>query len=98
MQQDVHEPTATVREALQFSAKLRQPDDVSDAAKQAYAEEIISLLELEPLADALIGEPGDGGINVEQRKRVTIGVELAAKPSALLFLDEVSQLARYLGL
>lgn len=98
MQQDVHEPTATVREALQFSAKLRQPDDVSDAAKQAYVEEIISLLELEPLADALIGEPGDGGINVEQRKRVTIGVELAAKPSALLFLDEVSQLARYLGL
>jgi ABC-type multidrug transport system ATPase subunit/ABC-type multidrug transport system permease subunit len=98
MQQDVHEPTATVREALQFSAKLRQPADVSNAAKQAYVEEIISLLELEPLADALIGEPGDGGISVEQRKRVTIGVELAAKPSALLFLDEVSQNGMVLGL
>lgn len=28
------------------------------------------------------------GLNVEQRKRLTIGVELAAKPSLLLFLDE----------
>ncbi|GKZ52077.1 hypothetical protein AbraIFM66951_010772, partial [Aspergillus brasiliensis] len=54
----------------------------------AFVDEIISLLELEPIADALVGEPGDGGLNVEERKRVTIGVELAAKPSALLFLDE----------
>jgi ABC-type multidrug transport system ATPase subunit len=28
------------------------------------------------------------GLNVEQRKRLTIGVELAAKPGLLLFLDE----------
>jgi ATP-binding cassette subfamily G (WHITE) protein 2 (SNQ2) len=89
MQQDVHEPTATIREALQFSAKLRQSPDISDKQKKAYVEEVISLLELGPIADALIGQPGDGGLNVEQRKRVTIGVELAARPSALLFLDEV---------
>jgi ABC-type multidrug transport system ATPase subunit len=89
MQQDVHEPTATIREALQFSAKLRQSPDISDKQKEAYVEEVISLLELGPLANALIGQPGDGGLNVEQRKRVTIGVELAARPSALLFLDEV---------
>jgi len=30
----------------------------------------------------------DSGLNVEQRKRLTIGVELAAKPALLLFLDE----------
>jgi ATP-binding cassette subfamily G (WHITE) protein 2 (SNQ2) len=29
--------------------------------------------------DALIGEPGNG-LGVEQRKRVTIGVELVSKP------------------
>jgi ATP-binding cassette subfamily G (WHITE) protein 2 (SNQ2) len=91
MQQDVHEPTATIREALQFSAKLRQPASVSIKRKEADVEEVISLLELDSIADALIGEPGDGGLSVEQRKRVTIGVELAAKPSALLFLDEVSR-------
>ena len=28
------------------------------------------------------------GLNVEQRKRLTIGVEMAAKPALLLFLDE----------
>lgn len=91
MQQDVHEPNATVREALQFSALMRQPKSVPDAEKLAHVEEIISLLELAPIADAIIGKPGIGGLGVEERKRVTIGVELAAKPSALLFLDEVSR-------
>jgi ABC-type multidrug transport system permease subunit len=88
MQQDVHEPKATVREALEFSARLRQPRDVPDEEKTAYVEHIIHLLELEAIADALIGEPGDGQLGVEERKRVTIGVELAARPSSLLFLDE----------
>jgi len=34
-----------------------------------------------------VGVPGEG-LNVEQRKRLTIGVELSAKPELLLFLDE----------
>ncbi|KAI5478639.1 ABC transporter [Pseudohyphozyma bogoriensis] len=86
-QQDVHEYTATVREAMRFSAYLRQPAHVSKAEKDAYVEEIIALLELEDFADAMIGFPGFG-LDVEARKRVTIGVELAAKPQLLLFLDE----------
>ncbi|KAI5285157.1 hypothetical protein KEM54_000777, partial [Ascosphaera aggregata] len=86
-QLDVHEPTQTVREALQFSAELRQPYETPREEKLAYVEEIISLLELENLADAIIGYP-DTGLSVEERKRVTIGVELAAKPQLLLFLDE----------
>ncbi|GAA5893783.1 hypothetical protein JCM8208_001243 [Rhodotorula glutinis] len=86
-QQDVHEHTATVREAFRFSAYLRQPADVSKADKDAYVEEVIQLLELEDKADAMIGEVGHG-LDVEARKRVTIGVELAAKPQLLLFLDE----------
>ncbi|KAG9245648.1 ABC-2 type transporter-domain-containing protein [Calycina marina] len=86
-QQDVHEPTATVREALRFSADLRQPIEVPQSEKYAYVEEVLSLLEMEDLADAIIGDP-ESGLAVEQRKRVTIGVELAAKPELLLFLDE----------
>ncbi|KMU83258.1 pleiotropic ABC efflux transporter of multiple drugs [Coccidioides immitis H538.4] len=86
-QLDVHEPTQTVREALRFSATLRQPYEVPEEEKFAYVEEIISLLELENLADAIIGDP-ETGLSVEERKRVTIGVELAAKPQLLLFLDE----------
>ncbi|OJZ80196.1 hypothetical protein ASPFODRAFT_223676 [Aspergillus luchuensis CBS 106.47] len=86
MQQDIHEPTATIREALQFSARLRQPEEVPDSEKMAYVEHILHLLDLEHLADAIIG--GEGQLSVEEKKRVTIGVELAARPSALLFLDE----------
>ncbi|KAJ8070212.1 hypothetical protein OCU04_000598 [Sclerotinia nivalis] len=86
-QLDVHEGTATVREALRFSADLRQPYHVPQAEKYAYVEEILSLLEMEDMADAIIGDP-ENGLAVEQRKRVTIGVELAAKPELLLFLDE----------
>ncbi|KAI9613839.1 hypothetical protein H4Q26_009689 [Puccinia striiformis f. sp. tritici PST-130] len=86
-QQDVHEWTATVREAFRFSAYLRQPPSVSVEEKNAYVEEVIQLLELEDLADAMIGFPGFG-LGVEARKRVTIGVELSAKPQLLLFLDE----------
>ncbi|KDN40294.1 hypothetical protein RSAG8_08204, partial [Rhizoctonia solani AG-8 WAC10335] len=86
-QLDVHESTATVREALRFSAYLRQPYEVSKEEKDAYVEEVIALLEMEDIADAMIGQPGVG-LGVEARKRVTIGVELAAKPQLLLFLDE----------
>jgi ABC-type multidrug transport system ATPase subunit len=86
-QLDVHEPTATVREALRFSAYLRQPPEVPLQEKNAYVEKVIELLELEDIADVVIGSPATGLV-VEERKRVTIGVELAAKPEMLLFLDE----------
>ncbi|KIK55699.1 hypothetical protein GYMLUDRAFT_248509 [Collybiopsis luxurians FD-317 M1] len=86
-QQDLHLQTSTVREALIFSARLRQPRDVPDEEKVVYCSEIIRLLGMEKYADAVVGVPGEG-LNVEQRKRLTIGVELAAKPKLLLFLDE----------
>ena len=81
-QQDLHDRTATIREAIEFSAILRQERHIPRAEKLAYVDEIIDLLELQELSDALILSLG-----VEQRKRVTIAVELAAKPN-LLFLDE----------
>ena len=86
-QQDVHLAQHTVREALQFSAMLRQPREMPKEERLAYVETVIELLEMQRFADALIGQVGEG-LNVEQRKRLTIGVELAAKPSLLLFLDE----------
>lgn len=86
-QMDIHESTATVREALRFSAKLRQPKEVPTQEKYDYVEKIIDLLEMRNIAGAAIGNPGSG-LNQEQRKRVTIGVELASKPELLMFLDE----------
>ena len=86
-QMDVHEPTATVREAFRFSALLRQPKEVPVVEKYEYCERIIDLLEMKDIAGATIGTVGNG-LNLEQRKRVTIGVELASKPELLMFLDE----------
>lgn len=86
-QQDLHLSTSTVREALAFSALLRQPAATPRQEKLDYVEEVIKLLEMEQYADAVVGILGEG-LNVEQRKRLTIGVELAAKPELLLFLDE----------
>ncbi|KAJ5816604.1 CDR ABC transporter [Penicillium robsamsonii] len=86
-QQDLHLDTATVRESLRFSAMLRQPASVSVKEKNAYVEDVIRMLNMEEFAEAIVGVPGEG-LNVEQRKLLTIGVELAAKPKLLLFLDE----------
>jgi len=86
-QQDLHLETTTVREALNFSALLRQPANVPRKEKLNYVAEVIKLLDMEEYADAVVGVPGEG-LNVEQRKRLTIGVELAARPQLLLFLDE----------
>lgn len=86
-QQDLHLETTTVREALEFSALLRQPQSTSRQEKLDYVDEVIKLLDMEPYADAIVGKLGEG-LNVEQRKRLTIGVELAAKPPLLLFVDE----------
>ncbi|KAF3927823.1 hypothetical protein ABW20_dc0102164 [Dactylellina cionopaga] len=86
-QQDLHLETATVRESLRFSAMLRQPAAVSQEEKYQHVEEVIKMLGMEDFAEAVVGNPGEG-LNVEQRKLLTIGVELAAKPDLLLFLDE----------
>ncbi|RKP05994.1 ABC-2 type transporter-domain-containing protein [Thamnocephalis sphaerospora] len=87
-QMDVHNAFATVRETIRFSAYLRRPQSVSKIEKDRDVERIIELLELDPIADALIGSPETGwGISIEERKRVTIAMELAAKPT-ILFLDE----------
>jgi len=86
-QLDVHEPLSTVREALEFSALLRQPRTTPREQKLKYVDTIIDLLEMYDIENCLIGTPG-AGLSVEQRKRLTIGVELVSKPSILIFLDE----------
>ncbi|KAF8156049.1 pleiotropic drug resistance ABC transporter [Crassisporium funariophilum] len=82
-QMDTHNPLSTVREALTFSAKLRQPHSVSIAEKEAYVEKCLEMCGLEAYADATVGS-----LSIEHKKRTTIAVELAAKPKLLLFLDE----------
>lgn len=86
-QQDIHMAEMTVREALRFSASLRQPRETPPEEKNAYVEKIISILGLDEYAEAVIGHPGKG-LSAEKRKRTTIGLELVARPSLLIFVDE----------
>lgn len=59
-QQDLHLPTSTVREALEFSALLRQSEKYSKAERLAYVDETIRTLDMENFADAVIGVLGEG--------------------------------------
>lgn len=52
-----------------------------------YVEEVMDLVELTGLRNAIVGIPGATGLSAEQRKRLTIAVELVASPS-IMFLDE----------
>ena len=80
-------PFDTVRETLLFAARLRLPNSVSEANKQAIVDEVMDILELTPLQDLIIGNATLLGLSPSQLKRVNIGCELVANP-AILFLDE----------
>ncbi|KFY17638.1 hypothetical protein V491_04960 [Pseudogymnoascus sp. VKM F-3775] len=82
-QMDVHDESSTIREAFEFSALLRQPAYVPRAEKLAYVQTVLEMLELVEMQDAIIWS-----LPLEQKKRTTIGVELCAKPTNVLFLDE----------
>ncbi|MBA0790756.1 hypothetical protein Gohar_015383 [Gossypium harknessii] len=50
-------------------------------------KEVLQLIELDEIKDALVGTCGVSGISTEQRKRLTIAVELVSNPS-IIFMDE----------
>nr|GMD44317.1 pleiotropic drug resistance protein 1-like [Ipomoea batatas] len=86
-QTDIHSPHVTVHESLQYSAWLRLPPEVDTEARKMFVEEVMELVELTPLRGALVGLPGVNGLSTEQRKRLTVAVELVANPS-IIFMDE----------
>ncbi|VAI78339.1 unnamed protein product [Triticum turgidum subsp. durum] len=86
-QNDIHSPNVTVYESLVYSAWLRLPSDVESETRKMFIEQVMELVELNTLRDALVGLPGVNGLSTEQRKRLTIAVELVANPS-IIFMDE----------
>ncbi|OAE27422.1 hypothetical protein AXG93_3911s1040 [Marchantia polymorpha subsp. ruderalis] len=86
-QNDIHSPQVTIYESLTYSAWLRLPRHVKRKVKKQFVQEIMDLVELSNLSNALVGLPGISGLSYEQRKRLTIAVELMANPS-IIFMDE----------
>ena len=77
----------TVYESLIYSSWLRLPREVNAKKRKVFVEEVMNLVELDNLRYGLVGLPGNTGLSTEQRKRLTIAVELVANPS-IIFMDE----------
>ena len=86
-QDDIVLSEQTVRENILHSARIRLPFNWSDAEIQCHVDVLLSCLQLAHVKDSLVGNAAAPVISGGQRKRVSIGMELAALPMAL-FLDE----------
>lgn len=84
-QDDILFQTMTVRECLEFAAKLKLKG--TEAEKMVRVEQIIMELKLVKCQNTKIGGPLVKGVSGGERKRTSIGVELITDPS-LIFLDE----------
>ena len=86
-QDDSLQVTATPREAIRFSAKLRLPRSMTESQLDKLTTRMITELGLQSCADTIVGGELIKGISGGERKRTSVGVELVVKP-ALVFLDE----------
>ncbi|KAE8699642.1 Interleukin-1 receptor-associated kinase, putative isoform 1 [Hibiscus syriacus] len=86
-QTDIHSPMITVEESVMYSAWLRLPTEIDKNKRLEFVAEVLHMIELDEIKDALVGIPRVSGISPEQRKRLTIAVELVSNPS-IIFMDE----------
>ncbi|KAI8027821.1 Pleiotropic drug resistance protein 3 [Camellia lanceoleosa] len=86
-QTDIHSPQITVEESVVYSAWLRLHPEIDSKTKFEFVKEVLEIIELDEIKDCLVGMPGVSGLSTEQRKRLTISVELVANPS-IIFMDE----------
>ncbi|EME80697.1 ABC transporter, PDR-type [Pseudocercospora fijiensis CIRAD86] len=86
-QVSILEETATVREALEFSAILRQDPSFSKIEKLQYVAHLLSVLGLQGIANTIIGS-----LSYAERKLVDIGYELVARPSLVMMDEPISGL------
>ena len=86
-QDDIIMPELTVRENIWHAARIRLPRQWTDAECNTYVDTLIACLGLSHVQNNIVGDQIHSAVSGGQRKRVNIGIELAAAPMAL-FLDE----------
>ncbi|KAG6431202.1 hypothetical protein SASPL_109279 [Salvia splendens] len=86
-QTDIHSPHLTIYQSLLYSAWLRLPPEVQSATRKMFIEEVMELVEVTEIRGGIVGLHGLNGLSPEQRKRLTVAVELVANPS-IIFMDE----------
>ena len=86
-QDDVVISELTVRENILHSARIRLPTYWSDKDTQKHVDLVLKCLQLSHVQNSRVGSIAAPIISGGERKRVSIGMELAAAPMAL-FLDE----------
>mmetsp|Transcript_10620 Transcript_10620/g.23579 ORF Transcript_10620/g.23579 Transcript_10620/m.23579 type:complete len:1489 (+) Transcript_10620:283-4749(+) len=87
---DTQSEQLTIRETVQFSAKLRLDSTdpaVTEESTETFIDSVLNMLELSLIQNLQVGSDETGGLSFEQRKRLSIAVELVSNPS-ILFLDE----------
>lgn len=94
-QTDVHSAGLTVEESLEFSAAMRLTSDVDADMRAAYVLEVLMVTELLDIRGNLVGDAGVSGLSVEQRRRLSIGVELVANPSVVVRCSVQAALSVY---
>ncbi|EJK64578.1 hypothetical protein THAOC_14676, partial [Thalassiosira oceanica] len=80
---DTQSPQLTVRETVEFSAKMRLSEEIPVATKQKFVDHVLEMLELDGISGFLVGSDSAGGLSFEQKKRLSIAVELASNPSVI---------------
>jgi ABC-type multidrug transport system ATPase subunit len=88
-QDDSLPTTATPREAIGFSARLRLPRTTSGTEVEQLVEAMLTSLRLQDCADTFVGGALVKGISGGERKRTAVGVELVTKPRLVLCVSRV---------
>ncbi|CAE8642058.1 unnamed protein product, partial [Polarella glacialis] len=86
-QEDIVHEGLTVGEQIRFSAELRNSSGADAHHRKLITEDVLNVMQLDYIQNSLVGGLEQRGISGGQRKRVSIGLELAADPT-MLFLDE----------
>ena len=77
----------TVRQTLQYAARLRLSATLNEEEKLATAENVLRELGLTPCADTIVGSPRSGGLSGGEKRRLSIAIQVLTNPGVLL-LDE----------